>query len=72
MIPYLLNIKRLPEDKIASIIANWLDKCNNLNKIRWRYPQRIREQLRYDKGIPPISLENLKKENFELYKLLQK
>lgn len=72
LIPYLLNIKRLPEDEIVSIITNWLDKCNNLNKIRWKYPQRIKEQLRYDKGFPPISLENLKRENFELYNILQK
>jgi hypothetical protein len=48
-----------------------LDECNKLNKVKCRYPQRIKEQLRYDKGYPPISLENLKKENFHLYQLLQ-
>jgi hypothetical protein len=37
----------------------------------WEYPQRIKEQLKYDKGYPPISLENLKKENFELYEMLK-
>lgn len=72
LIPYLLNIKKLPEDQVILIITRWLDECNKLNKIRWKYPQRIKEQLRYDKGYPPISIENLKKENFELYTLLQK
>ena len=71
LIPYLVNIKDLPEQEVISILTGWLDRCNKLNKVRWRYPQRIKEQLRHDKGYPPISLENLKKENFELYQLLQ-
>lgn len=70
LIPYLVNIKKLPRNEVIFIIVEWLDKCNKTNKIRWKYPQRINEQLRYDKGFPPISLENLKKENFALYKLL--
>lgn len=71
LIPYLVNIRGLSEHEVVSMLTEWLDKCNQLNKVKWRYPQRIKEQLRYDKGYPPISLENLKKENFELYKLLQ-
>lgn len=70
LIPYLVNIKGLSENEVISILTEWLDKCNKVNRVRWRYPQRIKEQLKYDKGYPPISLENLKKENFELYKLL--
>ncbi|MDN5847793.1 MAG: DNA primase noncatalytic subunit PriX [Candidatus Nitrosocosmicus sp.] len=72
LIPYLINIKRLQENEVISILTEWLDKCNKLNQVRWKYPRKIEEQLGYDKGYPPISLENLKKENFELYKLLQK
>jgi hypothetical protein len=71
LIPYLINIKRLPKDEVISILTKWLDKCDKLNQVRWKYPRRIEEQLKYDKGYPPISFENLKKENFELYKLLQ-
>lgn len=71
LIPYLKNIRGLPDHEVIAVLTEWLDKCNNLNKVRWRYPQRIKEQLRYDKGYPPISLEKLKKENFELHKLLQ-
>jgi hypothetical protein len=71
LIPYLVNIKGLSENEVISILTEWLDKCDKVNRVRWKYPQRIKEQLRYDKGYPPISLENLKKENFELYKLLQ-
>jgi hypothetical protein len=72
LIPYLVNIKGLSENEVISVITEWLDKCDKINKIKWRYPQRIKEQLRYDKGFPPISLQNLKEENFDLYKLLNK
>jgi hypothetical protein len=61
----------MQKEEVNSILAEWLDKCNKSYKVRWNYPQRIKEQLRYIKGYPPISFENLKKENFELYKLLQ-
>lgn len=71
LIPYLANIKGLSEHEVISILTDWLDRCDRLYKVRWKYPQRIKEQLKYDKGYPPISLENLKKENHELYKLLQ-
>lgn len=72
LIPYLVNIKGLSEQEVISILTEWLDKCNKINKISWRYPQRIKEQLRYNKDYLPISLENLKKKNFDLYKLLLK
>ncbi|TVP40182.1 DNA primase noncatalytic subunit PriX [Candidatus Nitrosocosmicus arcticus] len=71
LIPYLVTIKSLSEHEVVSILTEWLDRCNKVNKIRWKYPQRIMEQLRYDKGYPPISLENLKKENLDLYNLLK-
>jgi hypothetical protein len=72
LIPYLKNIKGLSQNEIISILNEWFEKCNRMNKIKWNYTQRIKEQLKYDNGYPPISLENLKNENFELYELLQK
>lgn len=71
LVPYLVNIKRLPRNDTISVLTKWLDDCNRLKKVRWNYPQKIKEQLRYVKDYAPISLENLKKENLELYKLLQ-
>lgn len=70
LIPYLLNIKKLSKLDVIEIITQWLDKCSKIETVKWRYPERIEEQLKYDKGYPPISLENLKKENFELYRLI--
>ena len=71
LIPYLVNIKKLPKNEVISILTKWLDECNRLYKVKWNYPQKINEQLRYVKDYAPISLENLKKENYELYTLLQ-
>ncbi len=71
LLPYLVNIKKLPRDEVISILTDWLDACNRLNTVRWNYPQRIKEQIRYAKDYAPISLENLKIENLQLYKLLQ-
>lgn len=70
LIPYPYNIKKLSKHDVVDIITQWLNECNKIETVKWRYPERIEEQLGYDKGYPPISLENLKKENFELYRLL--
>jgi hypothetical protein len=70
LIPYLVNIKKLSKVDVIDRITQWLDECSKVETVKWRYPETIEEQLRYDKGYPPISLENLKKENFELYRLL--
>lgn len=71
LIPYLKNIRGLPKHEVIIILTNWLNECDKLAKVRWSYPQRIKDQIRYDKGYPPISLENLKKENKELYNLVE-
>lgn len=71
LIPYLVNVKKKPRTEVISILTRWLDECDKINRVQWRYPQKIEEQLRYVNDFYPISLENLKKENFELYKLLQ-
>jgi len=71
LIPYLKNIKGLSQNEIILILTEWFEKCNRLNKMKWNHIQRIKEQLKYDKGYPPISLENLKKEDAQIYKLLQ-
>lgn len=71
LIPYLVTIRGLPEQEVISLLTIWLENCNRINRIKWKYPQKIREQLRYDKGYPPISLQNLKNENYPLYRLLQ-
>jgi hypothetical protein len=66
--PYLLNIKKLPKEEAYSIIKNWLDKCDKLEKLNFNSKIKIKEGLKgASKGYFPISMEKLKEENKTLY-----
>jgi hypothetical protein len=69
--PYLLNIRKLPKEESYSIIKDWLDKCDKLEKLNFNAKLKIKEGLKgASKGYYPISLEKLKSENKELFDLL--
>ena len=69
--PYLLNIKKLPKEESYSVIKDWLDKCDKLEKLNFNAKIKIREGLRgASKGYLPISLEKLKEENKSLYDIV--
>jgi hypothetical protein len=66
--PYLLNVKKLPKEESYSIIKDWLDKCNKIEKLNFNPKTKIKEGIRgASKGYLPISLEKLKDENKQLY-----
>ncbi|MFL6410639.1 MAG: DNA primase noncatalytic subunit PriX, partial [Nitrososphaeraceae archaeon] len=66
--PYLLNIKKLPKEEAYSVIKDWLDKCNRLEKLNFNPKIKIKEGLKgASKGYFPISMEKLKEENRQLY-----
>jgi hypothetical protein len=65
--PYLLNVKKLSNEEIYSIMKNWLDKCNKLEGLNFNAKAKINDGLRgASKGYYPISLEKLKEENKSL------
>jgi non-catalytic primase subunit PriX-like protein len=69
--PYLLNVKKLPKEESYATIKNWLDKCNEVEKLNFNAKLKIREGLKgASKGYYPISLEKLKEENKELYDII--
>ena len=70
--PYLLNIKKLPNEEAYSIIINdWLDNCKELQGLNFNAAAKIKEGLKgASKGYYPISLEKLKEENKELYDIV--
>lgn len=71
--PYLLNVKKLPKEESYSIIKDWLDKCNNIERLNFNPKIKIREGIRgASKGYLPISLEKLKDENKQLYDAIVK
>jgi hypothetical protein len=69
--PYLLNIRKLPKEEAYSVMKEWLDKCDKLEKLNFNSKIKIREGLRgASKGYFPISIEKLKEENRQLYDII--
>ncbi len=71
LVPYLVNIKKLPKYEIVSVLTEWLDECNKVKNIDFRSQRKIEDNLRNVKNYLPISLDNLREDNFELYKTLK-
>jgi hypothetical protein len=66
--PYLLNVKKLTKEESYSIIKDWLDKCNKIEKLNFNAKIRIKEGIKgASKGYFPISLAKLRNENKQLY-----
>jgi hypothetical protein len=69
--PYLLNVKKLPKEEAYSVMKEWLDKCDKLEKLNFNPKIKIKDGLRgASKGYFPISMEKLKEENRQLYDLI--
>jgi hypothetical protein len=69
--PYLLNIRRLPKEEAYSVMKEWLDKCDKLEKLNFNPKIKIKDGLKAaTKGYFPISMEKLKEENRQLYYLV--
>jgi len=68
--PYLINVRKLSNEDVLSIISVWLDKCNKLKPLV-RVNDRIKPNLNAAaKGYLPISFSHLKTENKELSDLI--
>ena len=66
--PYLLNVKKLPKEEAYSVMKEWLDSCDKLDKLNFNPKIKIKDGLRgASKGYFPISMEKLKEENKQLY-----
>jgi hypothetical protein len=69
--PYLLNIRKLPEQEVDDIIRDWLNQCNQLRRLDFNYKQKIKDGIEGAKrGYLPVSLGKLKEENSGLYNML--
>jgi hypothetical protein len=70
--PYLLNVKKQSNEEASAIISKWLDKCDKLHRLNFYPKSKIKEGLRgAEKGYYPISFENLRQDNTQLYDLLK-
>jgi Primase X len=71
--PYLINIRKLSDELASHIIKEWLKKCNSVKRISFDDSSRIRYEIQSvrKKGFYPISANQLKIENTDLYELLK-
>ena len=67
--PYLINIKKTSPEESFLILDKWLNKCDILSPITNK-SKLIKDNLRYVKDYKPISLDKLKSENIELFKII--
>lgn len=66
-----MNIKKVPKEEAYSVMKDWLDKCDKLEKLIFNPKVKIKEGLKgASKGYFPISMEKLKEENKQLYDLI--
>jgi Primase X len=66
--PYLLNVKNLPKEESYSVMKEWLDKCDKLEKLKFNSKIKVKDGLKgASKGYFPISMEKLNEENRQLY-----
>jgi hypothetical protein len=69
--PYLLNVKKLPKEEAYSVMKDWLDKCDKIERLSFNPKTKIRDGLKgASKGYLPISTEKLKEENRQLYDIV--
>ena len=76
--PYLINIRKISDQVSYTIIRDWLDKCNDLERLdnQRNFEYRIKYELKnaMNKGIGPMSKEKIKTDSTysDLYQLLKK
>jgi hypothetical protein len=70
--PYLISIRKLSHDEAFKIIENWLNKCDQITPLDFNTNNRIKDNLKAAMrvGYLPISLNDLKEENRELYDIV--
>ncbi len=67
VIPYLVNIRRLPSEEAAKIASEWLQKCDTLRKLDFNPHIYTQNDLKRVKEYLPSSKETLKQNQTGLY-----
>ena len=71
--PYLINVRKVSDEQTSHIIREWLGKCNIAKRISFDETSRIRYDIQSvrKKGFYPISWNQLKTQNVELFEFLK-
>jgi non-catalytic primase subunit PriX-like protein len=58
--PYLINVRKLPKEEAYSLMKEWLDKCDKIEKLNFNPKTKIKNGLKgATKGYFPISMGKL-------------
>lgn len=71
--PYLVNIRKLSNEKSFNLLREWLHKCNSKRELDFNPNQKIRDNLKYVGKFNPIGIQKLKTDadNINFYNLLK-
>ena len=67
--PYLVNVRKLSHEESAPILNEWLQKCDQLNRLDFNPHLEIKYRLRHVGPFLPASKETLKREHTEIYRI---
>jgi Primase X len=72
LVPYLINVKKLPNEEASSIIEDWLDICDQAERLDFDPQTKINDAIKRVGDFRPIGLDRpaLNLENRELYDLI--
>lgn len=69
--PYFVNVKKLPQSNLTSILEKWLESCNKLRKTDFNHYCLIQNNLRYVKSHLPPSIQNIRNNYGNFYNILK-
>ena len=74
LVPYLFNVRKLPDSEVISIVQVWLDKCNSVRPLDFNSKYLLKQNVRNRKKnyYLPISVRKLSSENQGLYTILHR
>ena len=70
IVPYLVNVKRLPAEEVSRVISLWLFKCNTVRSLDFDPSKEVSNRIKYVRDFKPMSLAKLQRDNDDLYRLL--
>jgi hypothetical protein len=74
LLPYLFNVRKLPDNEIITTLNSWLNSCSMLWPLDFNSQYLIKQNLRNGKkhNYLPISFSKLRSENQSLYELIHR
>ena len=70
LVPYLLNVRKLPVVEVGLLLETWCMKSNYIRKLDFDPHKKIKENIRNARDYLPVSKVKLKGDNIEIYNII--